>query len=610
MVFPFSTQAYGPIHLPPNDDNEKSLPMHVAAEPLVQRQRCKFRPLKFFVKFALVFFIIRGIMHLSFQFIGRHSSDLDDFMSFWDFEENAGHWSTMGYDDQFDDDGDFEVDCPAWPLDNIPKHPPHRPPPHEIPNLVQMETPTHGLQNDEPLNIEQPPLYHDMPADHLDFFYPADAPHKGRHPHPPGPHKAPFNSTLSFILPSTSSLNYLLSKGRTAGAIAVIANSSIPKDEIHVVVTAKFWHPFALLGRKGKRGAFACKVTSEDGGRTGVAVFNKGPKRRPHPPMPGHPPRGPPGPPPPPPPPGPPPHGFPPPPPPPGPPHDLPPPPGPPPCGLPPPPGPPPPGEPDDLAPPHRSPGRRPHRPHGPLPPFGVFYQILVQLPYTEGEVTSLNEFKTNLPVFPHFVGDLKDKVSFDSVTLRGAGAPIWAKSLAGTTVKALNINGPIGGDFSATKSVHLGTINAPVHVNVSVSNDEEAYVRLDTVHGSLNATIAIDSPTAYVDASNKVGGIALDIPTLPGNGALHVNATNIAGSVSIVLPQEYEGTYKLKTSMAPSSVEVTDTDDDSGYKKLYSGDKEGWFEWSDEDGRETGEGRERGSVEVKTALAPIKLVW
>jgi hypothetical protein len=75
-------------------------------------------------------------------------------------------------------------------------------------------------------------------------------------------------------------------------------------------------------------------------------------------------------------------------------------------------------------------------------------------------------------------------------------------------------------------------------------------------------------------------------------------------------LPQEYEGTFKVKTTMAPSSVEVTDPDEDSGYKKFRSGDKEGWFEWSDENGKSTGEGRERGSVEVKTLLAPIKLVW
>lgn len=137
------------------------------------------------------------------------------------------------------------------------------------------------------------------------------------------------------------------------------------------------------------------------------------------------------------------------------------------------------------------------------------------------------------------------------------------------------------------------------------------------TAYSPIISTVNLLGPSAggdyHITASTAHGKIDLNVPTAPVNATIDISATSSLAPVAVHLPDTFEGTYSLETTLGHASLIVEDDVKDPekrGRKKLYNGEKEGFLEWSDESGEGTGEGRERGTVSLKTVLGPVKLFW
>ncbi|PCH35700.1 hypothetical protein WOLCODRAFT_140032 [Wolfiporia cocos MD-104 SS10] len=186
-----------------------------------------------------------------------------------------------------------------------------------------------------------------------------------------------------------------------------------------------------------------------------------------------------------------------------------------------------------------------------------VMFEIIVQIP----SHSSIKKLDTMLPLFAHFIDNLKDHVFFDTISLHTSNMPIQVKALAATLASATTSNSPIEGSFNTSEALVLRTSNSPVRIHAGLLNNEDNYgshtsLDLKTSNGPVTANISL-----YSTSGSNTGGV-FDVGIYTSNSPMHIafldapvdhlltmRAHTTNGPVLAALHETYEGTFSLRSS-------------------------------------------------------------
>jgi hypothetical protein len=128
-------------------------------------------------------------------------------------------------------------------------------------------------------------------------------------------------------------------------------------------------------------------------------------------------------------------------------------------------------------------------------------------------------------------------------------------------------------------------------------------------IQGNINL-LSKDAGTFDITARTANGRLGLAVLSAPVNSNITLRATTALGSADVYLPPTYEGSFRAHTSLSSIDVKVDDeVEDPAGegrtrrteFDQVRRGMSTGRVGWSDE-------GMDRGSVDVRTSMAGVRL--
>ncbi|KIM36769.1 hypothetical protein M413DRAFT_13744 [Hebeloma cylindrosporum] len=261
--------------------------------------------------------------------------------------------------------------------------------------------------------------------------------------------------------------------------------------------------------------------------------------------------------------------------------------------------------------------GRRRHRDHH------MVFETTVVLPEVEAgsEPLQIKKFETDVPNTVHHIGDLNQKIAFDSLSLRGTNGPIDVESLLATSGSIQTTNGPIKGIFNTTKSLIIETSNSPVGVDVGLNSDKdgsEPTLIVRTSNSPLKALVSLTSASDVggafnVTATTSNGPLGVGFPASPVDSKLILSAKTSNSPLAVSLNPAYEGSFNLRTSSWFKAEANVDKEvvDPSGkdrkrnvvIKDVGRGSLSGSVNWEGEEGREI-----EGSVDLSTSNFHVRV--
>ncbi|KAF8195295.1 hypothetical protein K438DRAFT_1674007 [Mycena galopus ATCC 62051] len=264
-------------------------------------------------------------------------------------------------------------------------------------------------------------------------------------------------------------------------------------------------------------------------------------------------------------------------------------------------------------------------------------FEVTVTFPRTDDESDlSINRFLTDLEIFSQTFADLSH-VAFGKLDLKTAVAAIHAESLSAgnasirTSVGAIKIQsliapeasistsmGPIEGMYNGSKLI-LTTSNGAINVDVNLSNDADdaAELKMHTSNGHIQGNVNLvsakedSSEAAFVIAARTSHGrVGVDVLSAPLNSNITLQATTAIGAAAVSLPATYEGSFRASTSLGSVEVSAAEGVEDPAsegrerkleFDQVTRSTAAGRIGWSED-------GAGRGSVNVMTSLAPVKI--
>ncbi|KAH7929862.1 hypothetical protein BV22DRAFT_1029053 [Leucogyrophana mollusca] len=235
----------------------------------------------------------------------------------------------------------------------------------------------------------------------------------------------------------------------------------------------------------------------------------------------------------------------------------------------------------------------------------------------------------TYLPAIWQTFGNLVDFVDFRKVSIEGAGAKVTVGSLQANRLLVETALQPISGEFRATESLILATIQAPITANISLYNspqsDYPTYLDISTGNGNLTANVTVLAPNKFsaprpnfiANTRTFNGGLSVNIvhdPSSPPT-TIKVRATNDLAPAKVTLDEKYEGVFQVNTLLGSAavvrgsvpSIDPWNEDLDRQFDVDYSTDSRvlGWIGWGERpmDGFE-----QPGQVVVETSLGDAHL--
>jgi len=251
-----------------------------------------------------------------------------------------------------------------------------------------------------------------------------------------------------------------------------------------------------------------------------------------------------------------------------------------------------------------------------------LHFTVTVRLPASEKSLLTLRALDSNLPLFRHEILDLENKVSFESLTLRGTNAGIRSDSVSVHHAEFETTNGPITGSFTATEKLVLTTSNGAIDVRVDLSNNKDTHVASDLLLKTNNARII---STILLREHNSTTGGAFTVtsktsnarvehtfPTAPSYSSLNLNSQTSNAGTSVQLHPSYEGSFHLRSSNAgpPRVIGADEPErDPSGDRRrrrvemtrVVKNFVEGWIRWEEKETQER-DMMELGRVVVVTS--------
>ncbi|KAG6834212.1 hypothetical protein H0H93_011148 [Arthromyces matolae] len=255
-----------------------------------------------------------------------------------------------------------------------------------------------------------------------------------------------------------------------------------------------------------------------------------------------------------------------------------------------------------------------------------VRFEVTAVLPNAaKDKVLNIKNLETDLPFFFHDIGDLNGLVHFDSVSLKTSNVPIHVKSLGAKKAAVQTANSNIQGEIHSSSSLKIHTSNAPIHVDVTLFNDDKGgdFTDLDiyTANGNIKANLTLDSAHSTggnfkITSHTSNAPIDIIFTHAPSESTLILNSITSLGPNTVSLHPTYEGYFTAATSLGRTKVEVDEDVEDpegKGRKRVwrwsYRGNvASGSVQWVGSKDEKFKKGDLKGVVDVRTSLAPVTL--
>ncbi|KAJ7478249.1 hypothetical protein FB451DRAFT_1032641, partial [Mycena latifolia] len=242
---------------------------------------------------------------------------------------------------------------------------------------------------------------------------------------------------------------------------------------------------------------------------------------------------------------------------------------------------------------------------------------VTVTFPQTDdGALLAINNLSTDLQIFTQIFGDVSS-VAFKTLELKSSLGGVFSESLVAEHADVHTSMGAIEGTFNASHGLVLRTSNAPIFVDVNLAHtdaNKPARLLMTTSNGYINGNISLlssgDAPAAFdVIARTANAPLSLSVAAPPAAN-ITLRATTAIGAASVALPASYEGSFAASTSLSSVTVNIDENaEDPSGqgrerrvdWDANNRGHAKGRVGWDEE-------GMGRGSVSVRTSMAPVTL--
>ncbi|KAJ7848399.1 hypothetical protein B0H13DRAFT_2090271, partial [Mycena leptocephala] len=253
-------------------------------------------------------------------------------------------------------------------------------------------------------------------------------------------------------------------------------------------------------------------------------------------------------------------------------------------------------------------------------------FNVTVTLPRTEdGSALAINRFLTDLEIYSQTFADMSN-IAFDKLYLKSALGGVHAESLyAGNatitaTIGPIKLQSLVAKDVSITSSIYPieGTFNVSgtlaltsfggINVDVNLSADDDNAAK-PQIHAD-NDLLSKASGAFDIAARTSYGPLRVAVLSAPVNSNITLQATSTLGAADVSMPPTYEGSFNAYTSLSSITVNMDEKAEDPAgegrtrrmeFDQAGRGMMTGRVGWSDE-------GMGRGSVDVRTSMASVKL--
>ncbi|XP_006461438.1 hypothetical protein AGABI2DRAFT_178597 [Agaricus bisporus var. bisporus H97] len=184
-----------------------------------------------------------------------------------------------------------------------------------------------------------------------------------------------------------------------------------------------------------------------------------------------------------------------------------------------------------------------------------VKYDVVVEFPENH---PTINRFETNVVNSGHSIDDIKNKVLFETLTLRGSNGGIHSKSVAALRANIVTSNGIIEGYYNGSDDLGLHTSNGKIDVDIDFSQvkSSTANLLMTTSNGRLRAGVRLhDRTSGNAGTDFKVISVTtnahLDFSFLevPLYSTLHHQASTSNSPATVTMHPTFEGRFSLASS-------------------------------------------------------------
>ncbi|KAG1897966.1 uncharacterized protein F5891DRAFT_1148724 [Suillus fuscotomentosus] len=256
-----------------------------------------------------------------------------------------------------------------------------------------------------------------------------------------------------------------------------------------------------------------------------------------------------------------------------------------------------------------------------------------ITLLYPQTSITAqVDSFATYLPFFTQTFGNLGGYVNFKKVYIEGPVSRIFVGSIEASEILVETSLEPIFGQFAASRSLTVSTIQAPINVNASLFNDPDSrfptYLEVNTGNSNLTANVTLNAPNrSPPQRPNFIANIRtfygqatasfVHDPTSPPT-ALKLRLENDLGPVDAMFDQYFQGLFQADAKLGTvsvtqgtaSSLDPFDATLARSFLPNYVSDTRtyGWIGWGPDSGGILEE--QIGEVVVETSIANCTLFF
>ncbi|KIK44590.1 hypothetical protein CY34DRAFT_802458 [Suillus luteus UH-Slu-Lm8-n1] len=250
-----------------------------------------------------------------------------------------------------------------------------------------------------------------------------------------------------------------------------------------------------------------------------------------------------------------------------------------------------------------------------------------ITLLYPQSPIAAeVDSFATYLPLFTQTFGDFGDYVNFRKVSIEGPVSKIFVGSIEAGQILVETSLESIYGQFAASRSLFVSTIQAPININATLFNDPDSnfptYIEVNTGSSNLTANVTLNAPNKnplqrpnFIANMRTFYGQAtasfVHDPTSPPT-ALNLRLENDLGPVNVSFDQYFQGYFQASTKLGvvsvtqgnASSSDPFDSTLDRNFFLSYISDTRtfGWIGWGPHSGGFLQE--QIGEVVVETSIA------
>ncbi|KAI0941434.1 hypothetical protein AcW1_003331 [Taiwanofungus camphoratus] len=248
-------------------------------------------------------------------------------------------------------------------------------------------------------------------------------------------------------------------------------------------------------------------------------------------------------------------------------------------------------------------------------------FELGVKLPLpSDGSGLVIKGFSTDLPHFEHQVGNLKDKVLFNSITLSSSEADLHITSLAGDNVDVSTSQGVVAGFVQTSTALDLSTSGRDIYVDVALLNGDDGHdtkLIMATSQGEIISNISLTSisetatgGTFEVDLTTSHKQLQITYPDAPLDHVLKMSAATSNAPVSVTLHKTFEGKFDLSSSKSTPTVHSDPgAEDPAGHGRHQDVEKSGTYDVSGSvQWLPSERTRELGSVSISTSKETVDL--